>query len=75
MKKQPKVKVMEITVKRRVQLEEKVCPQCGKKFMGRKLAQYCSKACVRKASYWRDPERYRQYRRESYRRQKREGDK
>jgi hypothetical protein len=38
--------------------------------MGRKNKQYCSKACARKASYWRNPETYRQARMKNYRKQK-----
>jgi len=70
MGRKPTVKVVEVIVKRRIRLERKTCQQCGKEFMRTKLAQYCSKACVRMASYWRNPERYRQKRLESYRRHK-----
>ena len=47
-------------------------PQCDKHFLGVKIQQYCTKACARKASYWRHPETYRQKRMESYQRQKKQ---
>ena len=68
-KKSP-MKVVEVTMKRHIPLERKVCQQCGKSFLGIKRARYCSAACVNKAAYWRRPEVYRQKRRESYQRQK-----
>ncbi len=70
MKKSPTVKVVEVTLTRRIPLAEKVCPQCGTHFMGAKLAIYCGQACVKKAAYWRTPDAYRQSRLRSYRRQK-----
>lgn len=73
MKKSPtvKFKLIEVSpVTRRIPLEEKICPQCDKSFMGSKTRLYCSRACTQKARYWRHPETYRQKRLESYRRQK-----
>lgn len=65
-----RTKVVKITVEKHITLEQKTCPQCGKSFMGAKVARYCSIACRNKAAYWRHPEVYRQARRESYRTQK-----
>jgi ribosomal protein S27AE len=70
MKKSPNVKIVEVTLTRRIPLTEKVCSQCGTSFMAMKIQQYCSKACARKASYWRNPEAYRKSRLKSYRKQK-----
>lgn len=70
MKKSPSVKIVDVVLKRRIPLQEKVCPQCGKTFMGAKVARYCSKTCANKAAYWRNPEAYRESRMKSYRRQK-----
>lgn len=69
-KKEPEVQVQTFTVTRRVMLEEKACSQCGTRFTGRKNRQYCSLACARKASYWRNPDAYRESRMKSYHRQK-----
>ena len=55
---------------RRVQLVEKTCPQCDKKFEGVKIRKFCSRACQAKADYARNAETYRKNRMESYRRQK-----
>lgn len=72
MRKEQKFKVVEVTMKRRIPLLEKTCPQCGKRFLGEKRSIYCSKACAKRASYWRRPEVYRQKRLESYQRQKKQ---
>jgi ribosomal protein S27AE len=75
MKKSPDVKFKVVDVRpitRRIPLAEKVCPQCGKTFMGSKTRLYCSRGCTQKARYWRNPDNYRQKRLESYRRQKKE---
>jgi len=69
-KKSPEVKIVKVTLERHIPLTEKTCPQCGKHFMGMKIQQYCTKTCARKASYWRNPDAYRQSRLRSYRRQK-----
>ncbi len=69
-RKKPEVKVVEVIVKRRIVLEPKKCAQCGKSFLGSKRKQYCSRACVEKAAYWRNPEAYRDSRMKSYRKQK-----
>lgn len=55
---------------RKMTLETKVCPQCGKKFEGVKKRKYCTRACQAKADYERNAETYRTARMESYRRQK-----
>jgi hypothetical protein len=64
------VTVVVTMVKRRVVLEQKTCKQCGEAFLGMKRKQYCSRACVEKAAYWRNPEAYRESRLKSYRKQK-----
>jgi len=65
-----KVKIKKMMVERHIPFTEKKCLQCGKSFMGMKIQQYCSKACARKASYWRNPAAYRESRLKSYRKQK-----
>ena len=67
MKKSPDVKVMQITLERHIPLVEKKCVQCGTLFKGPKNKQYCSRACVQKAAYWRNPQAYRESRLRSYR--------
>jgi len=74
-KKESPVQVQTYTVTRKVTLEKKTCAQCGKHFMGRKNKRYCSMPCARKASYWRNPETYREKRLESYRKQKQQAGK
>jgi hypothetical protein len=72
-KKSPNVNFKEVAVRsatRRIPLEEKVCQQCGKPFLGSKTRLHCSRACVRKAAYWRNPDAYRENRMKSYRKQK-----
>jgi hypothetical protein len=71
-RKEPPVQIQTFTVTRRVTLEEKTCAQCGTGFIGRKNKKFCSVACAKKASYWRNPDAYRESRMKSYRRQKRE---
>jgi hypothetical protein len=71
MKKSPKVKIVEVTMTRRIPLEEKICPQCGKRFEGAKLARFCSKACANKASYQRHAETTREKRMAKYYQEKR----
>jgi hypothetical protein len=70
MKKSQSVKVVRVTLERHIPLTEKTCVQCGGAFVGQKNKQYCSRACVQKAAYWRNPDAYRQSRLRSYRRQK-----
>lgn len=70
MRKSPNVKIVKVTLERHIPLTEKTCAQCGKKFLGVKIQQYCTKACARKASYWRNPEAYRESRLKSYRKHK-----
>ena len=51
---------------RRLTLEDKACPVCGKQFEGVKKRKYCSRACQAKADYERHAEQYRQRRVEKY---------
>jgi hypothetical protein len=62
--KKPRTKEIEIT--RRMVLEEKTCPICGKTFWGAKVKRYCSRACQNKAHYGRHANEYRQQRVEKY---------
>ena len=68
-----KERVLEVPVSfvRRFRLEEKTCPQCGKKFEGVKKRVYCSRACQGKADYERHAEQYRKARVEKYHTEKR----
>ena len=68
-----RVKEIAVSFVRRMKLEEKVCPQCGKRFEGVKKRTYCSRACQAKADYERHAEQYRKARMESYRQQKDKG--
>ena len=61
-----------IEVVRKIPTERKVCPQCGKKFVGPKVRRYCSDSCRKKAVYHAHKEQYRQARRERYRGQKKQ---
>lgn len=61
-----------ISYVRKLRLEEKVCPQCGKAFTEIVNQRYCSKPCQKKADYERHAEQYRAKRREKYERQKAE---
>jgi hypothetical protein len=71
-KKEPKVKVIKVSpTERHIPLEEKICPQCGRRFAGMKRQKYCSKRCSNLSAYWRNPETYREARLKSYRKQKR----
>lgn len=58
---------------RRLVLEEKQCPVCGKTFEGVKKRQYCTRACQSKADYQRHAEQYRQQRVEKYHAEKKVG--
>ncbi len=69
-RKASQTRVVEVTVTKRITLEKKVCPQCGKEFEGAKVARFCSKTCANKASYRRHAEAIRKDRRERYRSQK-----
>ena len=71
-KKQATEKVVQVVVERHIPLEQKTCPGCEKKFIGAKVARYCSSACRNKAAYWRNPEAYRESRLKSYRKSKAE---
>jgi endogenous inhibitor of DNA gyrase (YacG/DUF329 family) len=63
-----KERVMEVPVSfvRRLRLEDKTCPTCGKKFEGVKKRKYCSRACQAKADYEKHTEQYRKARMEKY---------
>ena len=65
-RKTSKTRLVEIAITKRITLEKKVCPQCGKGFEGAKVARFCSKACANKASYRRHAEAIRKERRERY---------
>ena len=65
-KKEPGVQIQTFTVTRRITLEERTCPQCGKRFVGRKNKKFCSRACVRKATYEKHGDEYRKARVEKY---------
>jgi endogenous inhibitor of DNA gyrase (YacG/DUF329 family) len=60
----PKTRVIEVV--KRITVEQKTCPQCGKKFEGAKVVRFCSKSCANKASYQRHAEEARERRREKY---------
>ena len=64
--KRPATRTQTVTITRQVTLEEKVCPQCGKKFFGRKNQKFCSRACVQKDSYDRHAEARRKARMKKY---------
>lgn len=74
-----KERVMEQTVTvsytytRRVRLEEKTCPQCGKTFEGVTKRKYCRRACQAKADYERNATTYRTNRMARYRREQKQG--
>jgi endogenous inhibitor of DNA gyrase (YacG/DUF329 family) len=55
---------------RKLVLEEKACPQCGKTFEGIRKQKFCSRACQKKADYERHSNEYRQARMERYRAEK-----
>lgn len=59
-------KIERTSYTRRLRLEEKTCPVCGKTFEGVKKRQYCSRACQSKADYARHAAQYRRHRREKY---------
>ena len=69
----PQTRVIEVV--KRITVEQKICPQCGRKFEGAKVAHFCSKSCANKASYQRHAEEARERRREKYRREKTAGKK
>jgi hypothetical protein len=62
-----RVKEIELTVRRKLTLEEKTCPACGKVFWGAKVKRYCSRACQNKTHYGRHAPEYRKARVEKYR--------
>jgi hypothetical protein len=61
---------MEITVTRRIVVEEKTCPSCGKRFVGPKVKKFCGRLCLNKASYQKHAEARRAHRRAVYHEQK-----
>lgn len=65
-KRKERVKEIAVSFIRRVRLEEKTCPVCGKKFEGVKKRKYCSRACQAKADYERHADAYRKARMEKY---------
>lgn len=70
-KRKEKARVVEQQVQsyaytRRVTLEEKTCPICGKTFEGVKIRKFCSRACQNRADYERHGGEYRQARVERY---------
>lgn len=69
-KKELPVQVQTFTVTRKITLEEKTCLQCGKRFFGRKNKKFCSRACVRKATYEKHGDEYRKARVKKYRAEK-----
>jgi hypothetical protein len=69
-KKESPVEVQTFTVTRKITLKELICPQCGKKFMGRLNRKFCSRECVQKASYDRHAEARREHRRKTYQAEK-----
>jgi endogenous inhibitor of DNA gyrase (YacG/DUF329 family) len=64
----PKTRVIEVV--KRITIEQKTCPQCGKKFEGATVARFCSKLCANKASYQRHAVEARARRREKYQAEK-----
>lgn len=69
-KRAAKTRVIEIPLVRRITLEWKTCPRCGKSFEGAKVARFCSKVCANKASYQRHAEAIREKRMAKYYQQK-----
>jgi hypothetical protein len=69
-RKETSVKVVKVVTERHILLTMKLRPQCGKRFMGMKIQQYCAKVCAKKAVYHRNPEAYRESRMRSYRKSK-----
>lgn len=51
---------------RRMPVEKKTCPQCGKEFLGLAVKKYCSVSCRNKAVYWGNVEERRARRRQAY---------
>ena len=59
-----------ITVTRRLKLDERVCAQCGKPFMGWGRQRFCSTKCQKLWDYYLHAEARKAGRRERYRRQR-----
>ena len=74
-KKEPTVQVQTFTVTRTIALEEKTCPQCHSRFLGPKRKKFCSRVCVRKATYEKHGAEYRKARVEKYHQEKQAGTK
>ncbi len=64
------VRKVAVSLVREYKLTEKVCPVCGKTFMGTKKKVYDTVACQQKANYDRNAEKYLQQKREKYRKEK-----
>jgi hypothetical protein len=60
----------ERVIVRREPLTEKVCPACGRTFLGRSLQRYDTSACQKRADYHRHAAERRAYQRERYRRRR-----
>ena len=69
-KKEPRVKEVAISFVRRLQIEEKTCPACKKRFQGIRKQTYCSPACRSNFHYALHADQLRQRRRDAYHRQK-----
>lgn len=48
------VKVVELTVVRRIPLQELICSNCEQKFYGMRLRKYCSSQCQTRAAWQRN---------------------
>ena len=60
----------ERVIVRREPLLDKVCPICGKAFVGLSRQKHCSRKCANQASYRKLADKRRAERRERYRRQR-----
>ena len=71
-KKEAPMKEVAVSFTRKYPLMEKVCVFCGKTFMGTRLAKYDTNACRQSFNYNKHVEKYRESKRESYRRQRKQ---
>jgi len=69
-RKKERVREVQISFVRKLPLEVKACPQCGRMFEGVKTRRYCSRACQAKSDYGRHADTYRQRRMVKYYQQK-----
>jgi len=67
-KKEPREQI--VIVQRRMRFVPHKCPICGTDFMGQTNKKFCSRTCVRKATYEKHGDEYRKARMERYRGQK-----